>query len=78
MMPQITYHIRALLLCHDVRLNTSIETRATLGHIPTEEEAIQLLWPVGEEMVARNGCEGCPFELGVYSIEPEELPLADG
>jgi hypothetical protein len=64
------YRIRALLLCHDVRLNTSIETVVELDHAPTEEEALHILWPIGEEKVKQAWCEDCPFELYAYTIQP--------
>ncbi len=61
------YRITAVLLCHDVRLNTHIHIEATLDHAPSEAEAHDLLWPEGEREVARNFCEDCPFHL--YGIE---------
>ncbi len=69
-MPQTLYRIHAALLCHDVRLNTSIEIEVPLDHYPSDKEAIDLLWPVGEACVARNFCEGGPFDLSVTEITP--------
>lgn len=69
-MPLQTYRLRALLLCHDVRLNTSVETLVTLDHVPSEKEAILLLYPIADKEVARNFCEGCPYELHISVIEP--------
>jgi hypothetical protein len=67
-MPE-TYLLRAHLLCHDVRLNTSIEIQVALDHSPTEKEAIQFLCVKAEEEVTRNFCEGCPYELSLISIQ---------
>ncbi len=68
-MEKTLYRLQAALLCHDVRLNTSIELEVALDHYPTEKEAILLLSPVAEERVARAFCEGCPYDLSVYNIE---------
>ena len=68
-MERFVYRIRATLLCHDVRLNTSLQDEVEFDHWPNEKEAIHLLWPAGEAVVAKNFCEGCPFELGIVSIE---------
>ncbi len=72
-MAQTLYRIRAALLCHDVRLNTSIEIEASLDHFPSEAEAIQLLSPAAEERVARAFCEGCPYDLSVVDIQPVRI-----
>ncbi len=64
------YRIHAALLCHDVRLNTSVEIEAVLDHYPTEAEAIRLLTPAAEERVTRALCEGCPYDLSVTEILP--------
>lgn len=69
-MPKTRYRLRAHLLCHDVRLNSSVKVDVALDHFPTEQEAIRLLWHAGEAEVTRNFCEGCPFELSVTEIEP--------
>ncbi len=61
------YLLRSGLLCHDVRLNTSIQMEVELDHAPTEKEAIHLLSPLAEETVARNFCEGCLYEF--YGME---------
>jgi hypothetical protein len=71
-----TYLIRAQLLCHDVRLNTWIEIRQVLEREPTEAEALHLLWPTGEAVVAKNWCEDCPFELFNFTIRPMDDPPA--
>jgi hypothetical protein len=65
---QQEYYLKAHLLCHDVRLNTWIETRAWLDHQPDEQEAMHLLWPVGEAAVAHSFCEDCPFDLFDFTI----------
>jgi hypothetical protein len=64
------YRIRALLICHYVRLNTSIETVVELDHLPTEQEALKYLWPIADERVKQAWCEDCPYELYVSVIEP--------
>lgn len=64
-----TYRLSAGLLCHDVRLNTTIKTTVKFDRPPTEDEALHLLWPVGEAEVARNFCENCPFELRAINVE---------
>jgi RimJ/RimL family protein N-acetyltransferase len=64
------YHIRAHLLCHDVRLNTSIETDVLLDRFPSEAEALRLLYPAADAMVTRNFCEGCPYDLSIIHIYP--------
>jgi hypothetical protein len=69
-MPLQTYRLRALLICHDVRLNTSVETQVALDHMPSEKEAILLLCPIADKEVARNYCEDCPYELYISVIEP--------
>ncbi len=69
-MPITRYRLSAALLCHDVRLNTSVSIEVELDHAPTEREAIQLLSPVAEERVAQAWCEGCPYDLSVYEIIP--------
>ncbi len=68
-MPQTLYRLRASLLCHDVRLNTSVETEVLLDHVPSEAEAIQILSPIAEERLVRAFCEGCPYDLSVYEIQ---------
>jgi hypothetical protein len=62
-----TYRIRAVLLCHDIRLNTHIQVDVTLDHRPDEAEAQRYLWPEAERVTAKNNCEECPYDL--YSIE---------
>jgi hypothetical protein len=68
---QTTYRISAVLLCHDVRLNTHIQVEAAFDHPPSLREAESLLWPEAERVVARNFCEGCAYEL--YAIEISAL-----
>ncbi len=63
-----SYRIRAKLLCHDVRLNTRVETVVELERPLTPNEAEQLLWPVVEALVARYNCEGCPYDLSDIEI----------
>ena len=63
----VIYRIRAVLLCHDVRLNTHIQIEVSLDHFPTQSEAESLLWPEAERVVARNFCEGCNYEI--YAVE---------
>jgi hypothetical protein len=65
------YLIRANLLCHDVRLNTHVETVAQLDHSPTMAEAERLLWPVANALVARYDCEDCPYDLSDIAITAE-------
>jgi hypothetical protein len=67
----IPYRISAVLLCHDVRLNTHIQIEIALDHWPNQAEALALLWPEGERVVAKNFCEGCPFDI--YAIEVTAL-----
>lgn len=69
-MALITFCIRAQLICHDVRLNTSIETLVESDHIPSEAEALKLLFPIADERVKQAWCEDCPYELYISSIEP--------
>jgi hypothetical protein len=65
-----SYRISANLLCHDVRLNTSITDIVPVDHKPVlEEELAHLLWPAGVQLVAKNFCEGCPFELYEFVVE---------
>ncbi len=65
--------LKARILCHDVRLNDWVETVVTLEKPPTPQEAERLLWPTADALVARNLCEGCPYELSDITItaEPE-------
>jgi hypothetical protein len=65
---RFAYRIHAALLCHDVRLNTSVEIEAVLDHWPDEREALRLLTPAAEECVTRAFCEGCPYDLSLTSI----------
>jgi hypothetical protein len=65
------YHLKAHLLCHDVRLSNWIETVVDLDEAPGLAEAERLLWPVADTLVAQNGCEGCGYELSAVSIVPE-------
>ena len=62
------YHIRAHLLCHDVRLNTHVETDVVIDHFPDEADALRMLYPIAEAEVARNWCEGCPYDLTMIHI----------
>jgi hypothetical protein len=71
-----TYRIRASLLCHDVRLNTSIETLALFDHVPSEEEALRVLYPIADARVARDFCEGCNYHLSVFDIQAVDPPPA--
>lgn len=66
-MARARYCIRSGLLCHDVRLNTSIQIEVELDHEPTEKEAILLLSPLAEETVARYWCKDCNYDL--FGIE---------
>jgi len=65
------YHLKAHLLCHDVRLSSWVETVVDLEEAPGLAEAERLLWPVADALVARNGCEGCGYELSAVNIIPE-------
>jgi len=65
------YHLKAHLLCHDVRLSSWIEAVVVLEKAPGQAEAERLLWPVADVLVARNGGEGCVYELSAVSIIPE-------
>lgn len=62
------YHLRAHMLCHDVRLNTFVETDVVLDRFPSDQEAIHLLFPIAEAEATRNWCEGCPFDLSITHI----------
>ncbi len=62
------YHIRAHLLCHDVRLNTYVETNIVLDRFPSADEALRLLYPAADAEVTRNFCEGCPYDLSIIHI----------
>jgi hypothetical protein len=73
-MPETSYKLTGHLYCADGRLNTWIETRVLLDHYPTEKEAIHFLCIQAEEVVARNFCEGCPYELVSVGIEAAEVP----
>ena len=68
---QRRYRLQARLLCHDVRLNSEVETIVALDEAPTQSEAERLLWPVADALVAENGCEGCPYELSAINTTPE-------
>lgn len=65
------YRLKAKLLCHDVRLSSWVETVADLDEAPSHAEAERLLWPAADELVAKNGGEGCPYELSDVSVVPE-------
>lgn len=65
------YRLKAHLLCHDVRLSNWIETVVVLEEAPGLADAERLLWPVADELVARNGGEGSPYELSAVSVEQE-------
>jgi hypothetical protein len=58
-----TYHIRARMLAHDVRLNLWIQTEAVLDHPPSQAEAERLLRPEAERALERSLCPDCPYEL---------------
>jgi hypothetical protein len=62
------YRLKARLLCHDVRLNSWVETAVALEEEPSPVEAERLLWPAADVLVAKNGCEGCPYELSAVSV----------
>ncbi len=66
------YRIHAALLCHDVRLNTSVETKVWLDHYPSEIEAIRILSPIAEQKLVESFCEGCLYDLTVTEIEAIE------
>jgi len=65
------YRLKAHLLCHDVRLNSWVETVVIREEEPSLAEAERLLWPAADALVARNGCEGCPYELSAVSVAAE-------
>jgi hypothetical protein len=60
---QALYPILAHILCHDVRLNTWLETSMLSDHFPTEEEARQVVYPQVNPLLAKNSCDGCFYEL---------------
>lgn len=63
------YHLEGFLNCADVRLITTAKIDVFLDHKPTEREALSFLWPVADEIVARNFCEGCLYHLDITMIE---------
>ena len=64
------FHLKARLLCHDIRLNCWVETTVALDRAPTPAEAERLLWPAADALVARHDCDECPYELSDVSITP--------
>ena len=62
------YRLKAHLLCHDVRLNSWVETVVALAEAPSQAEGERLLWPAADALVAAHGCEGCPYELSDVSV----------
>jgi len=65
------YRLKAHLLCHDVRLSDWVEAVVDLEEAPSPAEAERLLWPAADALVARQGCEGCPYELSSVTVVPE-------
>lgn len=65
------YRISAHILSHDIRLNSNLTTMVTLHRPPSLKEAEELLSPVIDLVMARNGGEGCFYETDC--IEVEEL-----
>ena len=64
------YKITANLLCHDVKLNTTISSVVEMAIEPTEAEAGILLAPVAEEFLSAPtyDCRGCQYELSIFRI----------
>lgn len=66
---QALYIILAHILCHDIRLNNTLELSMICGHVPSEEEARQVVYPQVNPYLAKNGCDECPYDLlGVLII----------
>jgi len=44
---------------------------AELDEAPNPAESERLLWPAADALVAKQGCEGCPYELSDVNVTPE-------
>lgn len=71
-MPAVYYRLTANVLCHDVRLNSEVETAVALDHSPTEAEAERLLYPVADALVSEYGCQGCAYQLSNIQVSRVE------
>jgi hypothetical protein len=60
---QALYVIMAHILCHDVRLNDMLETSMLSDHVPSEEEARQVVYPQINPFLAKHSCDGCLYDL---------------
>jgi hypothetical protein len=65
------FRLTGSLLCDDVRLSTLIEVIVHLDRAPSTAEAMRLLEPSADAKVARQGGEGCPYELSDFTIAEE-------
>lgn len=63
------YRISAHILSHDIRLNSNLSTTVTLHHPPSLKEAEELLLPIIDLVMARNGGEGCFYEIDCIEVE---------
>lgn len=62
------YEISAHILSHDIRLNSNLATKVAMKHHPSLKDAEELLSPAIELIMARNGGEGCFYDLSAIAI----------
>lgn len=62
------YEITANILCHDIRLNTSVSIILTLDQPPSPATVQFYVYQVADPTVEQAGGEGCPYDVSEVKV----------